>query len=197
MHEGDGALNNFLLWKSRFELNDMDESTLKDLMVRNCTQVFATMLDTGILEIPADHAPVPGNEERVVALIGFGGEHTGNCMITCSKLVACKVASTMLMEEYLALNDEVMDAFGEISNMVFGNVKTDLEEHLGPLRLSIPTVIVGEKFNIRNVSNPAWVVVKFNVYGREEVDVRMCVTPSNASPVAKADAFLSRVPVAS
>jgi CheY-specific phosphatase CheX len=175
----------------------MDESTLKDLMVRNCTQVFETMLQTSILEIPADHAPVPDKEERVVALIGFGGDHTGNCMITCSKFVACKVASTMLMEEYPALNEEVMDAFGEISNMVFGNVKTDLEEHLGPLRLSIPTVIVGEKFNIRNVSNPAWVVVKFNVYGGEHVDVRMCVTPSSSAPVAKPDTFMSRIPVAS
>jgi CheY-specific phosphatase CheX len=175
----------------------MDESTLKELMLRNCREVFATMLDTRIVEVAADHPTAPDNEERVVSLIGFGGDYTGNCTITCSKFVACKVASTMLMEEYSAVSEEVMDAFGEISNMVFGNVKTDLEEHLGPLRLTIPTVIVGERFNIRNVSNPAWAVVKFTVFGREEIDVRMCVAPSVSSPAAKAEAFAGRVPVVS
>lgn len=176
-----------------FGPDEMDESTLKALMRRNCTEVFATMLDTSILEVAADHPATPDNEERVVSLIGFGGDHTGNCMITCSKFVACKVASTMLMEEYSTVSEEVMDAFGEISNMVFGNVKTDLEEHLGPLRLTIPTVIVGDRFNIRNISNPAWAVIKFAVFGREEIDVRMCVTPSSSSPVARTEAFFGRV----
>lgn len=162
----------------------MNASVLKEMMLQNCRQVFATMLDTSILELPQDRHANAENEERVVSLIGFGGDHTGNCMITCSKWLACKVASIMLMEEHSAVNAEVMDAFGEISNMVFGNVKTELEEHLGPLRLSIPTVIVGERFNIRNVSNPAWAAVKFRVFDREEVDVRMCVTsPASASPV--------------
>lgn len=84
------------------------------------------------------------------------------------------------------VNPEVMDTFGEISNMVFGNVKTDLEEHLGPLHLGIPTVIVGEKFNIRNVSNPAWAVLKFVAFGTEQVDFRMCVSsPGSCSPAAR------------
>ena len=157
------------------------------MMRRNCRQVFATMLDTTIREVADDRPTVVDGEERIVSLIGFGGDHTGNCLIACSNRLACKLASTMLMQEYPAVNEEVMDAFGEISNMVFGNVKTDLEEQLGPLRLTMPTVIVGEKFNIRAVSNPAWTVIRFAVFEGEEVDVRMCVTPSASSTQARAD----------
>jgi chemotaxis protein CheX len=171
----------------------MNEGLLKELMLRNSTQVFTTMLDTNICQIPEDQPRESGREERMVALIGFGGAHTGNCMITCSKFVACKVASIMLMDDYQTVGDEVMDAYGEIANMVFGNVKTDLEEHLGPLTLTIPTVIVGERFNIRNVSNPAWAVVKFTVFGNEEVDVRMCVTASESSHLTKSETH-NRVP---
>jgi CheY-specific phosphatase CheX len=164
----------------------MDESTLKQLMRQNCTAVFATMLEATILEISADQPTSLETEERVVSLIGFGGDHNGNCMITCSKRLACNLASAMLMEQYPEVTEEVMDALGEISNMIFGNVKTDLEEDLGPLRLTIPTVIVGKSFNVRNVSNQPWVAVKFSVL-EEEVDVRMCITAPQASPLARAE----------
>ena len=49
----------------------------------------------------------------------------------------------MLMSEFDAVTEDVLDAMAEMANMIFGNVKTELEEQLGGLGLSIPTVIFG------------------------------------------------------
>ena len=47
----------------------------------------------------------------------------------------------MMLADYTSVEGEVLDAIGEIANMIFGNVKTALESEVGDLGLSIPTVI--------------------------------------------------------
>src|SRR3546814_14068538 len=59
----------------------------------------------------------------------------------------------MMMAEYDAVNDEVLDAMAEVTNMIIGNVKTALEERIGCMGLSIPTVIYGRNFTYRAVGN--------------------------------------------
>ena len=56
------------------------------------------------------------------------------------------MGANMLMTEASAVNEEVLDAMAELTNMVIGNVKTKLESQLGPLGLSIPTVVYGRNF---------------------------------------------------
>jgi chemotaxis protein CheX len=113
-----------------------------------------------------------------VALVGFGGDYVGSGMIHASQELACKMASAMLMAEYTEMNDDVRDALGEISNMVFGNVKTELEEELGPLKLSIPTVIVGSSFDVRSAASPSWVTVPLKL-DDNDFEMRVCVARSS------------------
>ena len=154
----------------------MNETTFKDSMVRNCRQVFATMLNIDISEASSDRAALSLHDaERVVSLIGFGGEYCGNCLVSCSKSLACRLASIMLLEEYNEASGEVMDALGEISNMIFGNVKTELEDHLGPLQLSTPTVIVGRELNMRSLANPSWMAISLKIMD-DVFEARMCVS---------------------
>jgi chemotaxis protein CheX len=61
--------------------------------------------------------------------------------------------------------------------MILGNVKTGLEEELGPMGLSIPTVIYGRNFTTRSVGNSQWTVVPFECAG-ETVNVHVCLTPA-------------------
>jgi CheY-specific phosphatase CheX len=46
----------------------------------------------------------------------------------------------------------VLDAFAELIDMIIGNVKTALEEHLGPMGMSVPTVVHGKNFTTRTVA---------------------------------------------
>ena len=86
----------------------------------------------------------------------------------------------MLMTEATAVNEEVLDAVAELTNMIIGSVKTDLEQHLGPLGLSIPTVVFGRNFKTRSAGTTEWIVVRFP-WEDEALLIKMCLAPSESA----------------
>ncbi len=60
----------------------------------------------------------------------------------------------MLMTEAPSVNEDVLDAVAELTNMIIGNVKTELEAQVGPLGLSIPTVVYGRNFQTKTAGAP-------------------------------------------
>ncbi len=119
-----------------------------------------------------DHGPNAG----VVSLIGLVGSWVGTGSFSCSPSMACRIASSFLMAEYPAVNEEVLDAVAEVTNMIIGNVKTGLEEQIGPMGLSIPTVIFGRNFSTRSVGNSEWTVVPF-FCASDRIEVQVCLAP--------------------
>jgi chemotaxis protein CheX len=114
-------------------------------------------------------------------LIGLAGTWTGAGSITCSPTLACRVCAQLLMTEVTAVNEEVLDAVAELTNMIIGSVKTDLEQHLGPLGLSIPTVVFGRNFKTRTMANSDWIVMP--VYWDEEhLLVKLCLARNERMP---------------
>ena len=87
------------------------------------------------------------------------------------------------MSEYKAVDGEVLDAVAEVTNMIIGNVKTSLEEILGPLGLSVPTVIYGRNYQARTGSIHLWNVAPFRC-GDELMEIRFCLseTPARLRP---------------
>jgi chemotaxis protein CheX len=159
------------------------EFTREELIdaIKNVTaEVFETMLG---LEVRAGEAHqeqnVPGPSEGIVGVIGLTGPWLGTGMFHCSSLLGCKVASSMMMAEYPGVSDEVLDAVGEITNMLFGNVKTFLEGRLGPMGLSIPSVIFGRNFSSRTLSKNVWTVIPFQV-GADTMEIQLCLTLNRA-----------------
>jgi chemotaxis protein CheX len=57
------------------------------------------------------------------------------------------MSSQFLMSEYDEVNDEVLDAVGEITNMIIGNFKNKVAEQVGPLAMSIPAVVHGQNMH--------------------------------------------------
>jgi len=148
-------------------------------LVRQATKdVFGMMLGIEMEDREASFdVSAPGPSEGVVALVGLAGLWAGSGTFSCSAESARKIAGQLLMQEFAAIDDEVLDAIGEVTNMVLGNVKTGLEEELGPMGLSIPTVIYGRNFTTRSVAKSRWTVVPFGCM-EEVVEVHLCLTPS-------------------
>ena len=94
--------------------------------------------------------------------------------LPCPSAVACRLASRFLMSEFDSVDDEVLDAFGELTNMIIGNFKTEVEHHLGPMGLSIPTVIYGRNFSTRSLGREEWTVVPFRC-GEDHLNVKVCL----------------------
>jgi chemotaxis protein CheX len=146
---------------------------------QSATQVFSTMLG---VEIRCGEATVangmPDAHDGVVSFIGLAGAWAGTGSLSCSPVLACRICASMLMCEATAVNEEVLDTVAELTNMIIGNVKTDLEEYLGPLGLSIPTVVYGRNFKAKSAGSTEWVIVRFH-WDDETLLVKLCLEPKD------------------
>lgn len=143
--------------------------------------VFSTMLDMEVTPKPEhlDRTP-PMISDGVMALVGLAGPWIGAGVVTCNAKFAIQICNHLLMAEETAVNEDVLDAVGEVANMIIGNFKTLVEEDVGPLCLSIPTVIYGRNFTSRSVGSNDWVVVPFE-YNGDSMEIRICLAPSKNS----------------
>lgn len=145
-------------------------------LVRSITgEVFSTMLSLDALAEEAYTEAQHGKADGVVSFVGLASPGcVGTGSLQCSADTACYLASQFLMTEFSSIDDEVLDAFGELTNMIIGNLKTALEDHLGPMGLSIPTVVYGKNFSTRSPGNEEWTVLPFS-WGNGKLYVRVCL----------------------
>jgi len=143
-------------------------------------EVFQTML--GMEARFGEHYiedPGKGLSMGVIGIIGLVGEWTGTAVVSCSSPLACKIANTLFMQEYPSVTDEVLDAVAEMTNMIIGNLKNNLESKLGTMGLSIPAVVFGRNFATRRSGKESWYVIRFEVDG-ERIDVQLCLAPNQS-----------------
>jgi chemotaxis protein CheX len=148
-----------------------------DSIRRSAINVFATMLgvELGSGEASIERSTFEAND-GVVSFVGVAGAWAGTGAVVCSSDLACRVCNQMLTTDNRVINDEVLDAFAELTNMIIGCVKTDLEGQVGPLGLGIPTVAFGTNFWTKSVGTTDWVVVRFPWEG-EILSVKMSLAP--------------------
>jgi chemotaxis protein CheX len=162
---------------------------LQDFIVnsigQSVTQVFTTMLGVEIeTRAVSMETTSPEANDGVVSLIGIAGTWAGTGSIRCSPALACRICSQLLMTESTAVDEDVLDAVAELTNMVVGNVKTDLESQLGPLGLSIPTVVFGRNFRTKSAGHGEWIVVQFQ-WQDEPLVVKLCLAPTERAADGK------------
>lgn len=114
--------------------------------VQGTTSVFSTMLGWELQRggIFAKNSSQP--EFEVSGIIGLSGRAVGCVVLSMSRSAALQVAESMLGETASEINDTVVDAVGELANMIAGSSKAKLEQF--QLSISIPTVIIGKGFAI-------------------------------------------------
>jgi chemotaxis protein CheX len=162
-----------------------DHDHLVKIVRDSMHDVFSTMLNN--IELEQVDAYVDGGApptgDGILAFVGLAGSWAGTGSVACSAAFACKMSSQFLMTEYQSVDEEVLDAVAEVTNMIIGNVKTRREEDLVPMGLSIPTVIWGRNFTSRTVGSYEWSVVPF-MAGKERIEVQIFLAPrkDNAKP---------------
>ena len=78
--------------------------------------------------------------------VTIGGDWEGCVILTMPQNIAHESADTMFaMEPGGASNAEVRDCVGELTNMIGGNFKSQLE---GKNMLSIPSVVEGKEYTV-------------------------------------------------
>lgn len=170
-------------------MQPLGQVTLVNAILAATSEVFEVMLNLEIAAGPAYRAP-PSSEptDGVIALVGLAGTWVGTGIVQCDTGLARVLFSHLLGVDETpggdAVDGEVLDAVAEIANMIVGNVKNTLEEHLGPLGMSIPTVVFGRNFTTRGGGNEPWTIVPFTC--RESTMlVEVCLTHCPKSPESR------------
>jgi len=108
---------------------------------------FDTMLGwklaRGILHVKEGAQP----QHEVSGVIGLSGRAEGLVVLGLDREAALKATEIMLQERPLEINSDVVDAVGELTNIVAGAAKRHLEQY--ELSISLPTVICGRSHTIQ------------------------------------------------
>lgn len=102
--------------------------------------------------------PVPGQIERhlddkgfgdVTGIIGLSGEGiNGTLLVSFERACILDLVSKMLMEEFTEISADVVDAVGEITNMICGGVKKELSEQGIMIHMARPIMITGKGYQV-------------------------------------------------
>lgn len=128
--------------------------------ISSTIETFRTMLNIdakpGKIELKKEITPL----YDISGIIGLSGNAQGAITLSFPKLVALKVVSLMLGTTIKIVGPEVTDGIGEITNIIAGNAKQNLEKY--KLNISLPNVIIGQSHAISPSSGAPTLVVPFN-----------------------------------
>ena len=96
-------------------------------------------------------------EWDVSGVIGLTGEARGAVVISMKQDLALKLTSILTGTEHKGLDADVVDAVGEIINIIAGNAKQELEEAFR-LVISLPTIVRGKEHSINWPDSQARVI---------------------------------------
>jgi chemotaxis protein CheX len=86
---------------------------------------------------------------KITGMIGLHGKVSGFVTVNMTERVSVRAVSGLLQEEFDELNAQVVDATGEITNMVVGGIKSALAATPWAFsQITVPSVIVGQGYSI-------------------------------------------------
>jgi chemotaxis protein CheX len=122
----------------------LELSLFESAVSQTVVYVFESMLNTSP-EPAADETL--GSVELVTAVLHFSGGWTGATLLEMPPVMARVFTGRMLgLDAPARIDDDVIDAMGELVNMIGGNLKTILPPGV---ELSLPSVVIGADYSLR------------------------------------------------
>jgi chemotaxis protein CheX len=148
--------------------------------VKVCTEVFKQFVGYDLATSrPFFLEREAVNEWDVSAVIGLTGEARGAVVISMKNDLAIKITNTLTGAAHESLDEEVLDAIGEIVNIVAGNVKRELEESFR-LVISLPTIVRGKEHSIKwPHSHTRVICIPFTVSGVDTFHLSVAIEAVN------------------
>ncbi len=139
--------------------------------------VFNQML---ALEVKDDEPTplAPDAAGQIIGSVGFIGQATGIVYLSAGVGLARVFTGTMLgLPEAEVEDDMINDAFGELSNMVVGAVKSRLCDRGWSCELTIPSIVRGTGLRVESVANEKQTVFGFRA-GEHRLLVEVAIKDS-------------------
>ncbi|MDA8164941.1 MAG: chemotaxis protein CheX [Desulfobacteraceae bacterium] len=108
---------------------------------------------------------------EVTGIIGMVSQQvSGSMIVSFSKECILKIVANMLMEPPKdKIDEEIVDAVGELTNMICGGAKAQLAKMNLKFDLATPTMVVGKGVEITYYSDAPTLVIPFKTEGGDFV----------------------------
>jgi chemotaxis protein CheX len=139
--------------------------------LRNITEeLFAKMIGLPLTECMEKYEDVfPAAPKEISGFVGMSGDNPGILAVHTSKSLAAKITAAMLgMQPEEMAEGDVNDGFGEVANIIAGNIKKDFESQKMSIKLSLPTVVAGNDYSTKILNGEKTDEVKIRVINQVE-----------------------------
>jgi chemotaxis protein CheX len=115
------------------------------------------------------------NDWDISSVIGLTGEARGAVVISMKNALALRLTDTLTGTVHKELDDEVVDAIGELVNIIAGNAKKGLEETF-KLVISLPTIVQGKNHVIKWPGEMTRIIcIPFTAYEKETFNLAVAI----------------------
>jgi chemotaxis protein CheX len=97
----------------------------------------------------------------VSGIVGITGAAKGTVSITFDEFSILKIVSNMFGEEMQEINPEISDAVGELTNMISGQARQEIEKTGKILHGAIPTVVTGKNHKLISMTKGPKIAIPF------------------------------------
>ena len=99
---------------------------------------------------------------EVTGIIGMASQEiSGNMVLSFERKTILGIVHRMLMEEFTEINHEVVDAVGELTNMICGGAKGELNKKGYLFDMASPVMVVGKNVEITQMSEGPTMSIPF------------------------------------
>jgi len=98
----------------------------------------------------------------VSGILGLTGVANGTIAVTFEEKCILTVVSNMFGETMSELNSEIADAVGELTNMISGQARRELEEMGKVFKAAIPSVVTGRGHSIIHFTRGPKIAIPFS-----------------------------------
>ena len=98
----------------------------------------------------------------VSGIIGITGDALGSLALSFSEACICEIVANMLGERFDGVTQEIIDAAGELTNMISGASRTRMEKMGMSVYAAIPTVVHGRQHTISHILKSPSIVIPFS-----------------------------------
>lgn len=99
---------------------------------------------------------------EVTGIVGLVGDKKGTITISFQDKGALFIYKTLIGDEPESVNSDVVDAIGEITNIISGQARKEFEKAGIILKAAIPMVIVGKEIELNFITTLPIVQLPFN-----------------------------------
>ena len=135
-------------------INPFLEATMKVLSIQAQIKVTA-----GKIYRKGENKDYMGDISGVIGLVS--DSFSGSVVVTFPAATFLKIMSSMLGETFTEINKDIQDGAAEITNMIFGHAKTQLNDRGYGIKTALPSVVVGKDHTVQSLSQGPHFVVPF------------------------------------